>query len=44
MENSDFTNYIWVLKIEDWNLKTNNYIRKEVVERFSIQQNDYAFH
>jgi hypothetical protein len=42
--NSDMSNYTWVLKIEDWILNTKNYIRKEVVERFSIQLNDYAFH
>jgi hypothetical protein len=37
-------NYTWVLKFEDWILKTNNYFRKEVIEKFSIQLNDYAYH
>ena len=42
--NSDISNYTWVLKIEDWILKTKNYFRKEVIEKFSIQLNDYAYH
>jgi hypothetical protein len=40
--NSDISNYTWVFKIEDWILKTKNYFRKEVIEKFSIQPNDYA--
>ena len=42
--NSDISNYTWVLKIEDWILKTKNYFRKEVIEKFSIQLNNYAYH
>jgi hypothetical protein len=32
--NSDISNYTWVLKIEDWILKTKNYFRKEVIKNF----------
>jgi hypothetical protein len=42
--NSDISNYTWVLKFEDWILKTKDYFRKEVIEKFSIQPNDYAYH
>ena len=42
--NSDISNYTWELKIEDWILKTKNYFRKEVIEKFSIQPNNYAHH
>jgi hypothetical protein len=41
--NSDISNYTWVLKIENWILKTKNYFRK-IIEKFSIQLNDYAYH
>ena len=44
IENSDISNYTWVLRIEDRILKTKNYFRKGVIENFSIQLNDYAFH
>jgi hypothetical protein len=44
MVNSDISNYTWGLKIEDWILKTKNYFRKEEIEKFSIQPNDYAYH
>jgi hypothetical protein len=42
--NSDISNYTWVLKTEDWILKTKNYFEKEAIEKFSIQLNDYAYH
>jgi hypothetical protein len=42
--NSDIPNYIWELKIGDLILKNKNYFRKEVIERFTIQLNDYSFH
>jgi hypothetical protein len=42
--NSDISNYTWVLQIEDCILKTKNYFRKEEIEKFSIQLNDYAYH
>jgi hypothetical protein len=42
--NSDISNYTWVLKFEDWILKTKNCFRKEVIEKFSIQPNGYAYH
>jgi hypothetical protein len=42
--NLDISNYTWVLKIEDWILKTKNYLRKEVIEKFSIQLKDYVYY
>ena len=44
IENSDISKYTWVLKIENWIMKTKDYFRKGVIERFSIQLNDYAYH
>jgi hypothetical protein len=32
------------LKIEDRILKTKNYFRRGVIEKFSIQLNEYAYH
>jgi hypothetical protein len=32
----------WNLRTEFW--KTKNYFRKEVIEKFSNQLNDYAYH
>jgi hypothetical protein len=32
------------LKFEDWILKTKNYFGKELIEKFPIQLNEYAFH
>jgi hypothetical protein len=40
--NLDFSNYTWVLNVEDWILKTKHYFGKEVIEKFSNQLNDYA--
>jgi hypothetical protein len=40
--NLDISNYTWILKIEDWILKTKNYVGKEVIEKFPIQLNEYA--
>jgi hypothetical protein len=37
------SNYTWALKIENWILEIKNYFRK-VIEKLSIQLNDYAFH
>jgi hypothetical protein len=41
---TNISNYTWVLKIENWILKAKNYFRKGVIEKFVIQQNDYALH
>jgi hypothetical protein len=32
------------MNVEDWILKTKNYFGKEVIEKFPIQLNEYAFH
>jgi hypothetical protein len=40
----DTSNYTWELKIENGILKTKNYFRNEVIEKFAIQLNDYALH
>jgi hypothetical protein len=30
--------------MEDWIMKTHNYLEKEVIEKFSTQLNEYAYH
>jgi predicted DNA-binding protein len=32
------------MNVEDRTLKTKNYFRKEIIEKFPIQLNEYAFH
>jgi hypothetical protein len=32
------------MNVEDWILKTKNYFGEEVIEKFPIQQNEYAFY
>jgi hypothetical protein len=33
--NYDIATYAWAMVVEDWILKTKNYFRKEVIEKFS---------